>query len=392
MQFIIMRPRFAGMTTPHQDLLDKANDAAEAGEFAVAIAFFRQAVAIEPRRADALESLAQCLLETEDAKGAAEAAASAVRCDSTWAAAHLTLARAQLNSGAFAAAARSFEAAVGLDEGLREEAAPDLERARQLQLAQDERELTVGSVKLRLQQWRGDDGGNDESSRGGGCAGCAGRGEADETPRHGTGTMIWECGIVLAGYLMHSQGLQLGGRCVIELGSGSGVAGLAAAALGAQAVLTDLDPVARLLRANVRLNAEAVQHAGGAADVRVLDWSDAPPPAADDDAALGLGGGGPFAYVLCADLVYQPDGKQLPGLVATLRALLAPPADGTGTGRTGATLLLAHKSRHAPLDEQLLLALRASGIDVREVPRAEHHPEYRSSSVRIFSGTRLAGS
>ena len=139
--------------------------------------------------------------------------------------------------------------------------------------------------------------------------------------------------------------------------------------------------MAQLLRANVRLNREAVQSTGGAADVHVLDWSETP---SADHVALG---GGPFAYVLGADLVYQPDGKQLPGLVATLRALLAPPTD--GSGRAGAKLLLAHKSRHAQLDEQLLLTLRAAGIDVREVPHAEHHPEYRSNSVRIFTGRRL---
>ena len=99
--------------------------------------------------------------------------------------------------------------------------------------------------------------------------------------------------------------------------------------------------------------------------------------------------------------VFQPDGRQLPALVALLRRLLTPPAEAEGDGRSvpldsgkgaqqGAQLLLAHKSRHAELDEQLLQQLRAAGISLSEIPHAEHHPEYRSSSVRLFTGRRLA--
>ena len=55
--------------------------------------------------------------------------------------------------------------------------------------------------------------------------------------RDGTGTMVWECGIVLAKYLeLHADALLRHGRAspprVLELGAGVGTAGLAAAALG----------------------------------------------------------------------------------------------------------------------------------------------------------------
>jgi tetratricopeptide (TPR) repeat protein len=396
-----------GHSHAHEEhsLTAQAHTAAGAGEFVQAAALFRQARALDPANASAadLEALAQCLLETGDAPGAAEAATAALRCRPEWAVAYLTLARAQLNAGAFGAAARAFRDAVARDGSLAEEAQEDLETAQRLQLAQDERELVVNGVALRLQQWRGDDGGGDGGESHGACGGgggggggggaCAGVGA---TPRHGTGTMIWECGIVLAGYLMHSlTAEQLRGKRVLELGAGTGVAGLAASALGAHAVLTDLEPVARLLRCNVGLNREALLAAGGSAEVLPLDWNDAAPHGATA-AALPEGlAEGRLDLVLGADLVFQPDGRQLPALVALLRGLLAPPTEeaegGDGhapPGGVGAQLLLAHKSRHAELDEQLLRQLRGAGISLSEIPHAEHHPDYRSSSVRLFSAAR----
>ena len=41
-----------------EGLVARANDAAQAGEFAQAAALFRQAQALDPRRADVLEPLA----------------------------------------------------------------------------------------------------------------------------------------------------------------------------------------------------------------------------------------------------------------------------------------------------------------------------------------------
>ena len=287
------------------DLTARAYDAAEAGEFVQAVALFRQACDLDPAkgRAEDLEALAQCLLETGDAPGAVEAATAALRRRPEWAVAYLTLARAQLNAGAFGAAARSFRDAVALDGSLAEEVREDLETAQRLDIARDEREIVVNGAALRLQQWRGDDGGGDG---GGTCAG------VEATTRHGTGTMIWECGIVLAGYLMHSlTAEQLRGKRVLELGAGAGVAGLAASALGAHATLTDLEPVTRLLRCNVGLNREALLSAGGSAEVLPLDWNEAAPHGSAAALPEGLAHSG-FDLVLGADLVFQPDGQQLP--------------------------------------------------------------------------------
>eukprot|EP00962_Isochrysis_galbana_P022682 scaffold6781_cov107-Isochrysis_galbana.AAC.11 len=131
--------------------------------------------------------------------------------------------------------------------------------------------------------------------------------------RFGTGTMIWECSVVLAHLLSFRpqllDGLDLptgtlhvgdgaqpaaavgggsageaaaggsvvdraaaGARVVVELGAGTGVAGLAAAALGASVLLTDVLQVLPLLRSNVEANRQIVDANGGAAHAAALDW------------------------------------------------------------------------------------------------------------------------
>ena len=126
--------RAEGDAVKQSTLTARANAAAEVGEFVQAAALFRQARALDPANASAadLEALSQCLLETGDAPGAAEAATAALRRRPEWAVAHLTLARAQLNAGAFSAASRAFREAVARDGSLAEEAQADLETAQRL--------------------------------------------------------------------------------------------------------------------------------------------------------------------------------------------------------------------------------------------------------------------
>ena len=75
----------------------------------------------------------------------------------------------------------------------------------------------------------------------------------------GPASRIWGCGLAVAALLGRSFGRDgLRGTAVLDLGTGSGVAGLAAAALGASAVLTDrADSLA-----GARFNAERLASAG----------------------------------------------------------------------------------------------------------------------------------
>ena len=67
--------------------------------------------------------------------------------------------------------------------------------------------------------------------------------------------MVWDAGLVLAQYIADNAEL-IRGKRVLELGSGTGLVGLAALQLGAAAVtLTDMQPLLPLLRSNLHANA-----------------------------------------------------------------------------------------------------------------------------------------
>lgn len=71
-----------------------------------------------------------------------------------------------------------------------------------------------------------------------------------EVMQMGTGAVVWEAGVVLAKYLEKvslTTPHRWGGRHMLELGCGTGVAGLAAAMLGAHVVVTDLQGISNLL-------------------------------------------------------------------------------------------------------------------------------------------------
>lgn len=106
---------------------------------------------------------------------------------------------------------------------------------------------------------------------------------------------------------------------VLELGSGTGAAGLAlAAALPARAVLSDLPDALPNLRHNTDLNAPLLASAGGAASVVALPWGNA---AAMRDVAAAQAEAEaeapPFDLVVASDVVYYE--ALVDPLIETLR-------------------------------------------------------------------------
>ena len=90
----------------------------------------------------------------------------------------------------------------------------------------------------------------------------------------GTGGRIYEGGQLLSEVLLSEYRQRLPSMRVLELGSGTGIGGLTAAAAGARVLLTDGAPeLLPLLEANVRRNAEAGS-LRGSAEVRLLRWGD----------------------------------------------------------------------------------------------------------------------
>ncbi|ELR24758.1 uncharacterized protein ACA1_174180 [Acanthamoeba castellanii str. Neff] len=102
---------------------------------------------------------------------------------------------------------------------------------------------------------------------------------------------------------------------VVELGAGTGVAGLAIGALlgRSRIVLTDLPPYLPLLRHNAALNAPLLRSRGSSVEVASYRWGEAPPllsttTAAAAAASSSSSGGGPvgsYDLIVGSDLVYD---------------------------------------------------------------------------------------
>ncbi len=146
------------------------------------------------------------------------------------------------------------------------------------------------------------------------------------------------------------------GKCIVDLGAGSGMAALAAAMAGAAQVLAaDVDPMAAAaVRLNARLNGVTVQTT--TADI--------------------LGTLPPADLVLIGDLVYEPD------LAVRVAGLL------DGALRNGLNVLLADRTsaRRPPLAFTLVAEYAAP-----LTPTLAAHPSERARLWQLRRGDRKAG-
>ena len=162
-----------------------------------------------------------------------------------------------------------------------------------------------------------------------------------------TGFIVWDAAWCLARHLekraAHFAEL-VGTGTVAELGSGTGLSGLAAARVlpSAKVVLTDLGALLDRLARNVSLN-PSVQHRVSSQE---LDWNWA--PNAIREAACGLG---PVRLVLASDCVWLAD--QVDAFVSVACALCP------DTQR----LLICQQRRSRMLEEALWGALEAAGFE-----------------------------
>ena len=190
-----------------------------------------------------------------------------------------------------------------------------------------------------------------------------------------TGRSIWDGSVALAKFIEHCasdradasaasvgavelvQRRVLGSpakrrrTAALELGAGTGLAGLAAAAVGMRYVaLTDLEYCLPTLRSNAEETVAASPAGafdGSSIGVHVLDWL--------KPSLAGLGG--PFALVLGADVVW------LEALVAPFVATLALAL----RAERGAIGVLAHQTRAEATDTALFAAMRGAGLQWERV-------------------------
>ncbi|KAJ1463141.1 putative methyltransferase-domain-containing protein [Pelagophyceae sp. CCMP2097] len=332
--------------------LDEAGALAEEGAFVEALALFRRAAAAAPS-AKAWEAVAQLELEVDaDALSPARAVAAAREARALapeWPEARVTLGRSLLAASMWGDAVRELEQT---DE------AEDLREARCLAAAELDADQSGRNRFIKIA-------GRDLRVPRVSTGAAAGSGPASR---------VWECGVVLAAALDWA-GLRLQGVRAVELGAGCGVAGLAAAFLGADVLLTDRDAAVVEAAVADHEDLEGMHREngheggrGGSCRSAQLDWG-----SVDDRAAVLRSEDRGFDLVLAADSIYHED--TLAPWLATLDAFLA----------TGATLICAHKRRHAHVDAALESALAARG----EPRRLEHHPLHVSDRVDVWVLRRL---
>lgn len=347
---------------------------AEAGHFRKAVELFTKASEKDPKNAKHHEARAQCLMELEDFSEALSAAEAAVQLDASWLPAKATLGRAQLNAGQLQDAVISLEEAVCLASHQDEAWCNDLKQ--ELQDAKDLLErhwkehhdvvLPTRSGHLRIRQALD-------------CRYCnIIEGEL------GPGGALWAAGASLATLVSREEALLGGGMSkpsILELGSGTGAAGLAFAATGAKVLLTDRQSVLPLLRLNVDLNKDLLSLVGGSADIGEFDWLSPPEEILRQH----------FDLVIGADLVYSF--AAVDPFMAAITALLQEERDGR---RVSGQMLYAHFPRFPKLDEAMHTALSSRGFETQAIATPEVTglgtiPEEALSRVQLLQIRRRSG-
>ncbi|XP_067847120.1 protein-lysine methyltransferase METTL21D [Heptranchias perlo] len=180
------------------------------------------------------------------------------------------------------------------------------------------------------------------------------------------GCVVWDAALVLAKYLetsgFYRDGLHsFTGKSVVELGSGTGVVGLMASALGAHVTVTDLEELQDLLNININDNKHLVT---GSIQAKVLKWGetvkDLPP---DPD------------YILLADCIYYE--QSLEPLLRTINEL---------TGRK-TCIICCYEERtmgNNPKIERRFFKLLQTDFDIEEIPLDRQDEEYRSEDIHIL--------
>ncbi|XP_029989341.1 EEF1A lysine methyltransferase 3 [Sphaeramia orbicularis] len=123
----------------------------------------------------------------------------------------------------------------------------------------------------------------------------------------GVAAPVWEAALFLCSYL-EEQSVELRGKRIIELGSGTGLVGIMAARLGATVTLTDLPVALPQLQANVSANMPSSGWPCASPTVLPLCWGEDHMNFPSD-----------WDLVLCADIIYLRE--TYPLLVETLAHL-----------------------------------------------------------------------
>lgn len=218
--------------------------------------------------------------------------------------------------------------------------------------------------------------------------------QAGEITGLGTGATVWPAAHVLAKYLERRYGERgLAGFRVVDLGSGTGVAGIIAAALGAEAFLTDQEQLLFLMRENAErfarnargatettataaaavtvapVEVATVKPASDTVHVLTYDWG-----MVDDELAP------PVDVVLVSDCVL-PKLYPIEPLVDAIDRLSGPET----------VTIMSYEHRHYQAFDprrrfEELAAAR--GLVKTDIPQAQQHPIFSADDIEIWEVRR----
>ena len=174
----------------------------------------------------------------------------------------------------------------------------------------------------------------------------------------GTFRKVWPAALSFGSYLCAHDHL-VRGKTVVELGAGSGVAGILCAALGAaQVLLTDLPSALPLIEANLEANRWCTATSCAACASR---WGDE----ADVQALSERAGVATFDVIVASELIYKQSPETFRALVETMRAL----------GGAHTHILVVYEFRGELFDDAHFFDLMLAHYDVQTVKLNAYAPQ-----------------
>jgi predicted nicotinamide N-methyase len=201
----------------------------------------------------------------------------------------------------------------------------------------------------------------------------------EQTFRGGSGRVVWDAGITACRYLASAalRPRMAAGARFLDLGSGTGVVAIAAAALGAAAVATDVAALLPLMRRNIEANRAACTAGGGSVRAAELEWGDVD---AGAQVCAEPAGTIEYEYIMAADCVFD---DSVDALVKTLAQICRTP-------RTTVVTVVEHRpygeANHAA-ELRFVELLQAAGFRRRAVA-SEQLGDYASDDIDIHEWHR----
>jgi predicted nicotinamide N-methyase len=188
----------------------------------------------------------------------------------------------------------------------------------------------------------------------------------------GTGLTVWPAACLLLKYLEYRfQGAnKLNDQYIIELGSGTGAVGIAAAMLGAsRVVVTDMKKLLFLMQENVDLYINTI---GTPTQVEVIEyeWGETSTYRLLENKRYP-------EWILVSDCIL-PKLYQMEPLVEALDKL---------SQRNRTRILISYEHRYYPHfdpKQKFWKLMHARGFELRQIQQEEYHPDYQAQDIEVW--------